>query len=187
MTRPHAASLLLSLTCALLVSMSHAAISPSELVAPKVETANGNLNFTIQPSVLGRNYQLQVSDTMAAGSWTNVGVVRSGDGGNLVISHPYESFGQRRFYRVALVEATPAPAGFSLISAGSFTMPCGVPQRHLPDRRQQHLLPGGPQFGPLETAGSYASPPPHLLQRTVTLPVSGVQKTHSISRRTPLI
>jgi formylglycine-generating enzyme required for sulfatase activity len=104
------------------VPVANAQIAPGELVAPKMEISGGNLNFTVQPSVSGRNYQLQCSDTMAGGSWTDVGVVRSGDGGNLVISTPYVAGVQKRFYRVALVEATPAPAGFSLISSGSFQM-----------------------------------------------------------------
>jgi formylglycine-generating enzyme required for sulfatase activity len=102
--------------------VAHAQISPNELVAPKIEISGGNLNFTVQPSVSGRNYQLQCSDTMAGGTWTDVGVVRSGDGGNLVISTPYVPGVQKRFYRVALVEAPAAPEGFSLISAGSFQM-----------------------------------------------------------------
>jgi formylglycine-generating enzyme required for sulfatase activity len=100
----------------------HAQIAPGELVAPKIEISGGNLNFTIQPSMVGRNYWLQDSDTMAGGTWADVGVVRSGDGGNLVISIPYAPEVQRRFFRVALVEAPPAPTGFSLISAGSFIM-----------------------------------------------------------------
>ncbi|MCX6874330.1 MAG: SUMF1/EgtB/PvdO family nonheme iron enzyme [Verrucomicrobia bacterium] len=102
------------------VSTAHAEISPGELVAPKMEISSGNVIFTVQPSVSGRNYQLQYSDSMAGGTWTDVGVVRSGNGDNLLISTPYTLGGQRRFYRVALVEATPAPAGFSLISAGSY-------------------------------------------------------------------
>lgn len=100
----------------------HAQIAPGELVPPKLEISGGNLNFTIQPSVVGRNYWLQYSDTMAAGTWADVGVVRIGDGGDLLISIPYPPGVQRRFFRVAIVEAPPAPAGFSLISAGSFTM-----------------------------------------------------------------
>jgi formylglycine-generating enzyme required for sulfatase activity len=82
----------------------------------------GNLNFTVQPSVVGRNYWLQCSDTMAGGTWTDLGVVRSGDGTDLLISTPYVAEVARRFYRVALVEAPAAPAGFSLIPAGEFQM-----------------------------------------------------------------
>ncbi len=117
-----AASNLCSIACALFAPMTHAQISLSELVAPKMEITDVNLNFTVQPSVPGRNYQLQCSDTMAGGTWTDVGVVRSGGDGNLLISTPHVAGVQKRFYRVALFEATPAPAGFSLISAGSFQM-----------------------------------------------------------------
>ena len=66
--------------------MAHAEIVPGELVSPKLEFSGGNLNFTVQPSVVGHNYQLQRSDTMAGGTWTDVGVVRTGDGSNLIIS-----------------------------------------------------------------------------------------------------
>lgn len=122
MKRSLPASKLCSLACAFLVPMVHAQVAPTELVAPKMEITDGNLNFTIQPSVSGRNYQLQWSDSMESGTWTDVGVVRSGDGANIVISTPQVVGVQKRFYRVALVQATPAPAGFSLISAGSFQM-----------------------------------------------------------------
>jgi formylglycine-generating enzyme required for sulfatase activity len=122
MKRHYNVCCLCSLACALFAPMVHAAIAPGELVAPKMEILGGNLNFTVQPSVSGRNYWLQCSDTMAGGTWTDVGVVRSGDGTNLLISTPYVAGAQKRFYRVAIVEATPAPAGFSLISAGSFEM-----------------------------------------------------------------
>ena len=91
--------------------VAHAEIAPGELVAPKIEISGGNLNFTVRPSVLGRNYQLQCSDTMAGGTWMDLGVVRSGDGSNLVISTPYVAGVQKRFYRIALVEAPAAPAG----------------------------------------------------------------------------
>jgi len=115
-------SVLLLGLCFVSAPVVHAAIAPGELVAPKMEISGGNLNFTIQPSLSGRNYQLQYSDTMQVGTWTDLGVVRSGDGSNLVISTPYVAGASRRFYRVAIAEATPAPAGFSLISAGSFQM-----------------------------------------------------------------
>jgi formylglycine-generating enzyme required for sulfatase activity len=104
------------------VPASHAQITPDELVAPKLEISGGNLNFTIQPSVSGRNYQLQCSDTMTAGTWQNSGVVWSGNGGNLVIPTPYDAGVRKRFYRFALFEAPAVPEGFSLIPAGSFQM-----------------------------------------------------------------
>jgi formylglycine-generating enzyme required for sulfatase activity len=102
--------------------MAHAEIAPGELVAPKMVISGGNLNFTVQPSLAGRNYQLQVSDTMAGGTWTDVGVVRSGDGSDLVITTPYVAGVTRRFYRLALTETSSAPDGFALILAGCFSM-----------------------------------------------------------------
>jgi sulfatase modifying factor 1 len=102
-----------------------AQIAPAELVAPKLEISGGNMNFTVQPSVLGRSYHLQYSGTMADDSWQNSGVVQIGDGNSLVISIPYEPGMPRRFYRLVLDGAPavpPIPAGFEQIPAGSFQM-----------------------------------------------------------------
>jgi formylglycine-generating enzyme required for sulfatase activity len=100
---------------------AHAGIAPAELVAPKFEISGGYLYFTVQSSVSGRNYQLQYSDTMASGSWQDLGVLRSGDGGDLVVITE-DVPGGGRFYRILLAEAPAAPTGFSLIPAGSFQM-----------------------------------------------------------------
>jgi formylglycine-generating enzyme required for sulfatase activity len=40
-------------------------IAPSELVAPKIEIVGGLVKITIEPSVAGRIYQLQISDSDA--------------------------------------------------------------------------------------------------------------------------
>jgi hypothetical protein len=79
-------------------------IAAAELVAPKIGICGGNVNFTVQASVLGRGYQLQCSDTMAPGTWQDVGTMRVGDGSNLVIITPCDPLAQRRFYRLALQE-----------------------------------------------------------------------------------
>jgi sulfatase modifying factor 1 len=116
---------LLALFAALTITFAlhgHAQIAPSELVAPKLEISGGNLNFTVQPSIVGRSYQLQYSDSMAAGTWMDVETARAGDGGNLLISIPYESASQRGFYRLLLTAVSATPDGFALIPAGSFIM-----------------------------------------------------------------
>jgi hypothetical protein len=77
-------------------------IAAGELVAPKMEISGGNLNFTVQPSVDGRNYQLQYSDTLMTGTWLNLGSLRVGDGNILTISTPLVPAAMRRFYRLAL-------------------------------------------------------------------------------------
>ena len=97
-------------------------ISPAELNAPKIEISGASVILTVQPSVAGRSYQLQYSESMAAGSWLNLGAAVNGDGNNLVISTPYAAGVPRRFYRLVL-EGTPAALeGFVLIPAGSFQM-----------------------------------------------------------------
>lgn len=104
------------------ISAARAQIAPGELSAPSLTISDGNLNFIVHSSVSGRNYQLQYCDTLADGTWQDLGVVRSGDGSDLVISTPNIAGVARRFYRLALVEAPAAPEGFSLISAGGFQM-----------------------------------------------------------------
>lgn len=79
-----------------------ASIAASELVAPKLRISGGSLNFTIEPSVTGRNYQLQESDGMVPGTWQNLGPEHIGDGGPLVVTVPCEPAARRRFYRFAL-------------------------------------------------------------------------------------
>jgi formylglycine-generating enzyme required for sulfatase activity len=102
--------------------MAQAQIAPSELVAPKLEISDGILKFTIQPSVSGRNYQLQWSDSMAGGTWPDLGVLRSGDGGQIILITPFIPSATKRFFRVALTVAPTSPEGFSYIAAGEFTM-----------------------------------------------------------------
>ncbi|MCX6874715.1 MAG: immunoglobulin domain-containing protein [Verrucomicrobia bacterium] len=79
-------------------------ITAKELVAPGLAIIGGNLNFTINPSVPGRSYQLQQSDTMAPGTWMDLGALRSGDGNTLVIITPCDPAARRRIYRIALRE-----------------------------------------------------------------------------------
>ncbi|MCX6874440.1 MAG: SUMF1/EgtB/PvdO family nonheme iron enzyme [Verrucomicrobia bacterium] len=104
---------------------AHAQIAPGELVAPKMEISGGNVTLTVQPSVTGRSYKLEYSGTLAGNSWQDPGVVRVGDGNNLVITTPYEPGMPRRIYRLVLdgpSAAAPTPAGFEQIPAGSFSM-----------------------------------------------------------------
>lgn len=52
---------------------------------------------------MNRNYQLQYSETMAAGTWQNQGTARVGDGNPLVITIRYTPLVRQRFYRLAVV------------------------------------------------------------------------------------
>ncbi|MCX6878552.1 MAG: hypothetical protein NTW21_32770, partial [Verrucomicrobia bacterium] len=103
-------------------------IAPGELLAPQIAISGGNLTFTVRPSVAGRRYQLQQSDTMESGSWIDVGPVFLGDGADLVITIPRDPTAPQRFYRLAL-DPTVDPPGFALIPAGmrvklSQILPC---------------------------------------------------------------
>jgi formylglycine-generating enzyme required for sulfatase activity len=108
-------------------------IAPGELVAPKLEIVGGNLNFTVQPSVVGRSYLLQYADTLQGGTWQDLGGVVIGDGNNLVISTPQTAGVPRRFYRLALDTPAGVPEGFSFIPAGAFTMGRTSGDTDLPD------------------------------------------------------
>ena len=108
-------------------------IAPGELVAPKLEIVGGNLNFTVQPSVAGRSYLLQYSETLQGGTWQDLGSAVIGDGNNLVISTPHTAGVPRRFYRLALDTPAGVPEGFSFIPAGAFTMGRTSGDTDLPD------------------------------------------------------
>ncbi|MCX6878769.1 MAG: formylglycine-generating enzyme family protein [Verrucomicrobia bacterium] len=100
-------------------------IAPEELVAPEVGISGGNVTLTVQPSVAGRSYKLEYSGSMVGDTWQDSGVVRVGDGNDLVITTPYEPGMPRRIYRLVLdgpPAAPPAPDGFEQIPAGSFLM-----------------------------------------------------------------
>ena len=90
-------------------------IDPAD--APKIEVVGSNVELTIQPSVSGRQYQLQQSDTMEAGGWVDEGTVHLGDGNDLVITIPYEPAVPKKFYRLIL-----DPTAFATIPAGTFVM-----------------------------------------------------------------
>ena len=105
---------------ALIVS-AFAQIGTSELVAPKFEISGGNLHFTVLPSVSGRTYQLQWSDSMADGTWSDLEAIKEGDGNELLITTAYQPTVPRRFYRLALGDAA-VSEGFALIPAGIFQM-----------------------------------------------------------------
>ena len=87
-----------------------------------MEISGGNLDFIIQPSVSGRNYQLQWSDSMAGGTWQNLGALVVGNGNNLAISTPHIPDTPRRFYRLKLDLVPTILDDFVLVPAGSFTM-----------------------------------------------------------------
>ena len=82
--------------------MGPAPVTASELVSPLLTLSSGTAQATIA-TLSGRTYQLQRSDTLAPGSWVNVGAATAGTGGNVTLSDPTSVSGvARRFYRVQI-------------------------------------------------------------------------------------
>jgi len=67
-----------------------AAIGGPETLAPAMVMsgtgASANLAFTVQSSVLGHTYQLQYTDDLVSGTWTDVGSSQAGTGSNLILN-----------------------------------------------------------------------------------------------------
>ena len=76
-------------------------VSAAERSAPPVTLAGGTMQLVVHPSVPGRTYQLQRSDTLQSGSWISVGAVQTGGGGDILLSDTVSNI-TRRFYRILL-------------------------------------------------------------------------------------
>jgi hypothetical protein len=83
-------------------SVSIPPVSQNELAAPYMTLSGNNATFLIRSTVVGRTYQLQSSPDLQPGSWLNVGTVKTGDGGDLILSDVLTGHETRRFYRVLL-------------------------------------------------------------------------------------
>lgn len=73
-----------------------------ERMAPRMATTGDNIDFTIDPSIYGRRYQLQQRETLESGNWVDEGPEYEGNGGSLVIRTIRDAGTPRRFYRIAL-------------------------------------------------------------------------------------
>ncbi len=100
--------------------------APGASQGPEIGISGVGMNFTVQSSVVGHKYQLQYSDTMAAGTWQDLEAAHVGNGSPLVIATPYDPTAPKRYYRLKLLysaaAAAAAPANFALIPGGFFLM-----------------------------------------------------------------
>lgn len=97
-------------------------ISDAELRAPRIEWSASEVYITYDPTVIGRRYQLQFSETMRSDDWRNFGSVLTGSGGPLGITIPRDAAIQSCFYRIEL-DPSPVPLGsMVLIPGGGFQM-----------------------------------------------------------------
>ena len=77
-------------------------IEDQELAAPQIQLGEDVVEFVIAPTVYGRRYQLQQSETLTSGHWDDVVAERVGNGEPLIIQIPRNPSVQRRFYRLEL-------------------------------------------------------------------------------------
>ena len=77
-------------------------VGPEELQAPQMQIDGTNINLTVQPSVAGRQYQLQTRNDLINGIWQDTGPVWIGDGNNLIIFTPFDTNATSQFYRLGL-------------------------------------------------------------------------------------
>jgi len=98
-------------------------ITSAELAGPRIEAAGNAIGLTIAQSRMGRRYQLQYSETLQPGSWTNVGPEALGHGGNLSLSVPKDPTKTQRFYRLNLDVNLPVDAGHMVFAPGGSFQP----------------------------------------------------------------
>ena len=70
-------------------------------------TKSGNDMLVSFPTVTGRTYRLERSDTLAAGSWTNVQDNIAGTGGTVQVTDSGGATQPKRFYRIAVAVLSP--------------------------------------------------------------------------------
>jgi len=78
-------------------------VTAAETHASKLAVSGSTLSVSVDPSVPGRTYQLQRTDSLTSGTWTSVGTPQVGDGVNAaVLSDSFDRTVLRRFYRLQL-------------------------------------------------------------------------------------
>jgi hypothetical protein len=70
--------------------------------APQIAVTTDSVQLTIDPTINGRRYQVQKSETMTGNDWLDTGTEQTGTGAPLVITVPRNPLEPRCFYRVAL-------------------------------------------------------------------------------------
>lgn len=75
----------------------------AEMKPPALGIADGNATLTVGASVIGHTYQLQKSETLAPGSWQDIGPQVFGNGGALNLSTPVDTSSTPRcFFRIII-------------------------------------------------------------------------------------
>jgi autotransporter-associated beta strand protein len=67
-----------------------------------IRITGGTGTVIFKASVAGHIYQLQFSDSLAGGTWTDYGTAQPGTGGELIFAAPYDNAQPRRFYRLQI-------------------------------------------------------------------------------------
>ena len=77
--------------------------APGETNAPAMTISGSTATITL-PTVAGRTYQLQRSNTLAPGSWINIGSPVTGTGLSLNLQDPAATGATQQFYRVQITQ-----------------------------------------------------------------------------------
>lgn len=75
--------------------------TPAEQYEPLIAVVGNDVVITIRRTAVGETYQLQVSPTGMAGSWSNWGSAHTGDDGEHVVTIPDGAVSERCFYQFA--------------------------------------------------------------------------------------
>ena len=86
----------------LLITIVAPPISQAETAAPRITVSGGNVWLTVNPTVPGRTYKIQSSETLQPGSWVDVSPVLSGSGGSMTLSGTCSPSLRAEFYRILL-------------------------------------------------------------------------------------
>ena len=77
-------------------------VTADEQHAPIATLTSGSFQFRMHPTVPGRTYQLQRSDSLQPNSWIDLSPMQTGNGGDVILQDAVDGSVKRRFYRVRL-------------------------------------------------------------------------------------
>ena len=77
-------------------------VTADEQHPPTATLTGGSLQLRVHPTVPGRTYQLQRSDTLLPNSWIDLSPMQTGNGSDVILQDAIDGSVKRRFYRLRL-------------------------------------------------------------------------------------